>query len=86
MEITDISKHFVDSAVATGCGGEGGGTAPPNNFWDFLFYRNKWFTVGLSPKKFAFISFNDSLSKIMKNAFYFILKALFVLKIFKFWS
>ena len=34
----------------------------------------------------CFISFNDSPSKIMKNAFYFILKALFVLKIFKFLS
>ena len=42
------------------------------------------FKVGLSPsKKFSFICFNDSPSKIMKNAFYFILKALFVLKIFK---
>ena len=30
-----------------------------------------------------FICFNDSPSKMMKNAFYFILKALFVLKIFK---
>ena len=38
------------------------------------------------PKQFFFIYFNDSPSKIMKNAFYFILKALFVLKIFKFLS
>ena len=37
------------------------------------------------PKKF-FVCFNDSPSKVMKNAFYFILKALFVLKIFKFLS
>ena len=35
------------------------------------------------PKKIYFICFNDSPSKVMKNAFYFILKALFVLKIFK---
>ena len=41
--------------------------------------------VGLSPsKKVFFVCFNDSLSKIMKNAFYFIIKALFVLIIFKF--
>ena len=33
-----------------------------------------------------FICFNDSPSKMMKNAFYFILKALSVLKIFKFLS
>ena len=35
------------------------------------------------PKENFFICFNDSPSKIMKNIFYFILKALFVLKIFK---
>ena len=34
------------------------------------------------PKKF-FICFNDSPIKIMKNDFYFILKVLFVLKIFE---
>ena len=38
------------------------------------------------PKKNFFICFNDSPSKMMKNAFYFILKALFLLKIFKFLS
>ena len=38
------------------------------------------------PKKFPFICFNESPSKLMKNAFYFILKALFVFKIFKFLS
>ena len=37
-------------------------------------------------KKFIFICFNDSPPKMMKNAFCFILKALFVLKIFKFLS
>ena len=36
------------------------------------------------PKKNFFICFNESRLKIMKNAFYFILKALFVLEIFKF--
>ena len=35
------------------------------------------------PKKFLFICFNESPLKIMKNVFYFILKALFVLKIFR---
>ena len=41
------------------------------------------FKVGLSPsKKYFFIRFNDSPSKMMKNALYFILKALFFLKIF----
>ena len=36
-----------------------------------------------SSKKNFFISFNESSSKKMKNVFYFILKAFFVLKIFK---
>ena len=36
------------------------------------------------PKNFIIIRFSDNPSKIMKNAFYFILKALFVLKIFTF--
>ena len=38
------------------------------------------------PKKFIFTCFNESSLKMMKNAFYLILKALFVLKIFKFLS
>ena len=43
--------------------------------------------VGLSPSKKNFIIyFNDSPSEMMKYAFYLILKALFVLKIFKFLS
>ena len=36
------------------------------------------------PKKICLIHFDKSPLNIMKNAFYFILKALFVLKIFKF--
>ena len=41
--------------------------------------------VGLSPfKKNCFICFNENLLQMMKNAFDFILKALFVHKIFKF--
>ena len=35
------------------------------------------------PKTIFFICVNDSPSKMMKNAFYFILKALFVLNIYK---
>ena len=35
------------------------------------------------PKKKYLICFNESPLKMMQNAFYFILKALFVLKIFK---
>ena len=40
----------------------------------------------LAFQKNCFIWFNESPSKMMKNAFYFILKALFVYKIFKFLS
>ena len=43
--------------------------------------------VGLSSsKKFLFICFNENPLKTMKNAFYFILKALFFLKILQFLS
>ena len=46
--------------------------------------KNKWFKGALSgPRQFLA---NESPLKIMKNAFYFTLKALFVLKIFKFLS
>ena len=48
-----------------------------------------YFKVGLSPSKKNFIiCLNDIIcpSKMTKDAFYFILKALFVLKIFKFFS
>ena len=46
-----------------------------------------WFKVGLSPsKKFCVIYLIENPLKMMKNAFYFTLKALFVLKIFKFFS
>ena len=38
------------------------------------------------PEKSSFICFNESLIKMMKNSLYFILKAIFVLKIFKFLS
>ena len=44
------------------------------------------FKVGLSPSKKIDICLIESPFKMMKNAFYFILKALFVLKIFKFLS
>ena len=40
----------------------------------------------LTFQKNCFICFNESLLKVMKNAFYFILKALFAHKIFKFLS
>ena len=50
-----------------------------------LFVRIRKF--GLSPsKKKCFIWFNESSLKMMKNVFYSILKAHFVLKIFKFLS
>ena len=46
------------------------------------------FKVGLSPSKKKLYLFTSMIgpSKMMKNAFYFVLKALLVLKIFKFLS
>ena len=38
------------------------------------------------PKKICVTCFHESLLKMMKNAFYFMLKALFILKVFKFLS
>ena len=42
--------------------------------------------VGLSPSKFFFYCFNKSPLKLIKNYFYFMLKVLFILEIFKFLS
>ena len=50
-----------------------------------LYYFLVRLKVELShSKKIYFIYFNENLLKMMKNAFYFILNALFVLKIFIF--
>ena len=58
--------------------------------WDFFFFCCKTVSklkVGLSPsKKNCVICFIESPLKIIKNVFYFILKALFVLKVFNFLS
>ena len=52
-----------------------------------MIYINNIFKVGRSPsKKYCVICLIESPLKMMKNALYFILKALFVLKIFKFLS
>ena len=51
-----------------------------------LFKNNVFLMFSHLPKKSFFICFIDSPSKMMENAFYFILKALFILKIFKFLS
>ena len=65
------------------------------NKWHFTYFQNifmtlkmpKWNKVGFSPfQKCCFIYFNERSSKMMKNAFYFILKVLFVVKIIKSWS
>ena len=58
-----------------------------NLFQETTFINLKHFKVGLSPsKKACVICLIESPLKMMKNIFYFILKVLFVLKIFKFLS
>ena len=53
-------------------------------FIQALYKIDQKIKVGLSATKiFFYFCFNDSSSKMIKNAFYFILKAYFVLKIFK---
>ena len=55
-----------------------------NPYLEILNQYLKCLNVGLSPsKKNCFICFNKSPIKMMKNAFYFILKALFILEMFK---
>ena len=50
-------------------------------------FKQMTFKVGISPsKKSCVIYFIESTFTIIKNALYFILEALFVLKIFKFLS
>ena len=59
------------------------------SFGTHIFRDNtvRLFKIGLSrSKEYFYICFNDSPSKMMKNACYFTLKALFSLKIFKFLS
>ena len=53
-----------------------------------MIHKQTVFKVGLSPskKKFWVICFIESSLKVTKNAFYFILRALLVLKISKFLS
>ena len=60
-----------------------------NSFQVLYSNRKKFFALksdSHAPKKKLFICFNDNPSKMMKNAFYFALKAFLVLKIFKFLS
>ena len=61
---------------------------PSSDILSFLqekleFDRERLKLDSLLPKKILFICFNESPLKIVKNAFYFILKTLFILKIFK---
>ena len=65
-----------------------GGQKPCQLAHDLLNFQNLYrIKVGLlSSKKIYFICFNESSLKLMKNDFYFIFKALFVLKISKFLS
>ena len=52
-----------------------------------LLNEEKEFKVGISRStKSVLIDFNKSPLKMMKNAFYFMLKALFVLEVFSFMS
>ena len=58
-----------------------------NNELSSVIFENKdIIKVGLSSSKKICVCLIEDPLKMMKNAFYFILKALFVLKIFKFLS
>ena len=54
---------------------------------DKVWHDGVAFKVGLSTSKnMSFVCFNEGPLKMMKNALYFILKALFIFKIFTFFS
>ena len=60
-----------------------------NVFWNrsaMLGKSYEYVKVGLSPSNFFFNCFNKSSFKLMKNYFYFMLKVLFILEMFKFLS
>ena len=58
-----------------------------SKFWERQFFSVVTFKVGLSPSKKNYVNcFIESPLQMMKNVFYFILKAYFVFKIFKFLS
>ena len=62
-------------------------TLLPNNFNTQIAFKGKKLKVGTSlSEKNCIICFIERLLEIMNNAFYFILKALFILKIFNFLS
>ena len=69
-------------------------TFPLIFFWRHNFWVSWWNIKYLGSlksdsnlqKNICFICFNESPLEMVKNAFYFILKALFVLKVFKFLS
>ena len=58
-----------------------------NNYTNEITLQITFFKVGVSPsEKMCVVCFIESPLKVMKSAFYFILKALFVFKIFRFLS
>ena len=78
----DIKKKGGQDGSKSGCVKKGG-LEPPYELW-LLSLQNE---VGLSPfKKFVLFVSMKIVLKTMKSAFYFILKALLTLKIFKFLS
>ena len=77
-EVLGKFHHLITSHVCLGC---------LRNFCVVRATRFLYVKVGLSPsKKVYFICSNESPLKMVKNAFHFILKVLFVLKIFNFLS
>ena len=62
------------------------GNADHISLWKSKKLSDESIKVGISHSEKKIICFKDSPSKMIKNCFYFILKAIFVLKIFKFSS
>ena len=53
---------------------------------DFTIKRENLKVGSSTSKKICFVCFNESPLKMMKNTFHFVIRALYILKIFKFLS
>ena len=81
VEMADIEKEINNINPKNAATNE---SIPPKILKSLLkFHLHKLFKVGLSPSKKCVICFIESPLKTITNSFYFILKGILVLKIFK---
>ena len=81
-------RHLLDSAAYFDLSVKKCGNYLEASSHSQMFFKIGVFKIGLPPpkKKVCYLLVIERPFKIMKNAFYFVLKALFILKGFKFLS